>query len=66
MWVAPVEKMIWIPRSADEQGVFKRFLETQRSLTRQHWRYDGANHERPDFVLPEEKIGVELAEWIHP
>jgi hypothetical protein len=58
--------MIWIPSSADEQGVFKRFLETQRNLTRQHWLYAGANHERPDFVLSEEKIGVELAEWIHP
>jgi hypothetical protein len=58
--------MFSFSRGADEKGVFERFLQTQPDLTRLRWRYDGAHHERPDFVLLEEKIGVELGEWLDP
>jgi hypothetical protein len=57
---------IRISRGADENGVFKRFLQTQPDLALMRWRYDGAHHERPDFVLLKERIGVELGEWLDP
>lgn len=57
---------IWISHRADEKQVFKRFVETQPSLSRRRWRYDGAHHGRPDFVLLKEKTGVELSEWLDP
>lgn len=56
--------MIQTSRNADEQEVFKRFLQSQPGLIRDGWRYDGAHREQPDFVHPEERIGVELAEWL--
>ena len=54
-----------ISRSADETGVFRRFLATQSEYRQSQWEYCGANHERPDFVLLDEKIGIELGEWLH-
>ncbi len=56
---------MWISRDADEKWVFKRFLETQPELRARRWRYEGGNHERPDFVLLKGRIGVELGEWLH-
>jgi len=58
--------MFTISRTADEQDVFRRFMQTQPDLAGAGWRYDGAHHKRPHFVHPEEKIGVELGEWLDP
>lgn len=55
-----------ISRVAGEEEVFARFLQAQPNLTSRGWHYCGAHHERPDFVLPKERIGVELGEWLDP
>jgi hypothetical protein len=62
---SPGRFIMLISRSADETEVFRRFLATQSEYRRSQWEYCGASHERPDFVLLDEKIGIELGEWLH-
>jgi len=47
-----------------ERGVFKRFIDSQPGFARLRWRY-GSDGDRPDFVWPRGRIGVELGEWLH-
>ncbi len=54
-----------ISRTADESWVLQRFLDTQPEYCKSRWERSGASHDRPDFILPDEKIGIELGEWLH-
>lgn len=44
--------------------MFKRFVASQASFAGSRWRY-GSDDDRPDFVWPRGRIGVELGEWLH-
>jgi hypothetical protein len=64
-WIS-YEVTMLISRTADETGVLKRFLETQPRYRNCHWEHCGGEHERPDFILASEMIGIELGEWLDP
>ena len=44
--------------------MFKRFIGSQPGFAGSRWKY-GSDGDRPDFVCPRGRIGVELAEWLH-
>jgi len=42
-----------------ERGVFKRFIGSQPGFAGSRWKH-GSDGDRPDFVWPRERLGVEV------